>query len=78
MIAHLKAGPIALYETSSFLFGMGPYGFSQAFEKHIAAFHKSDEFKERADAAKPFFKGITDFVFGRPTSLENIVRIGCL
>jgi len=46
-----------------------------AFEKHIAAFHKSDEFKERADAAKPFFKGITDFVFGRPTSLENIWNI---
>jgi hypothetical protein len=46
-----------------------------AFEKHIAGFYKSEEFKEKAEAAKPFFKGITDYVFGRPTTLENIWNI---
>jgi hypothetical protein len=46
-----------------------------AFEKHVAAFHKTDEFKEKSEAADPFFKGITDYVFGRPTTLENIWNI---
>ena len=47
----------------------------QAFEKHIAAFHASPEFVGMAAAAGPFFNGIRDFVFGQPTTLENIVRI---
>jgi len=46
-----------------------------AFQKHVADFHKSDKFKEAQEAAKPFFKGITDFVFGRPTVLENIWNV---
>ncbi|KAJ7590398.1 histidine phosphatase superfamily [Mycena floridula] len=46
-----------------------------AFQKHISKFHASDEFKEMADEAKPFFKNIQDYVFGRPTTLENIWNI---
>lgn len=47
----------------------------QNFEKHIANFYKSDEFKKQEQAAQPFFNNIKDFVFGRPTTLENIVRL---
>lgn len=76
MIAHLKAGPIAQYDKhSSPSLEWEPYGILQAFEKHIANFYKSDEFKEKAEAAQSFFKGIKDYVFGRPTTLENMVRI---
>ncbi|KII95447.1 hypothetical protein PLICRDRAFT_97310 [Plicaturopsis crispa FD-325 SS-3] len=45
------------------------------FEKHIANFYKSDEFKKQEQAAQPFFNNIKDFVFGRPTTLENIWNI---
>ncbi|KAJ7634429.1 histidine phosphatase superfamily [Roridomyces roridus] len=45
------------------------------FEKHIAAFHKSDAFKEKAQEAEPFLNEIKDFVFGRPTTLDNIWNI---
>jgi lysosomal acid phosphatase len=51
---------------------------AQAFEKHIEAFHHSEEFKKKAEDAEPFFKVIKDYVFGRPTTLENIVSIGLL
>ncbi|KAJ7617940.1 histidine phosphatase superfamily [Roridomyces roridus] len=44
-----------------------------AFEKHIAGFHKSDAFKAKAEDAEPFFRDLKDFVFGRPTTLENII-----
>lgn len=47
---------------------------NQAFEKHVAAWHNSDEFKAKKRDAEPFFNGIRDFVFGRPLNLENIVR----
>ncbi|KAJ7627435.1 hypothetical protein FB45DRAFT_1082798 [Roridomyces roridus] len=43
-----------------------------AFEKHIAAFHKSDAFKAKAEDSEPFFRDLKDFVFARPTTLENI------
>lgn len=46
----------------------------QAFEKHISAFHDSDAFKAKAKEAAPFFEDIKDYVFGRPATLENIVR----
>jgi lysosomal acid phosphatase len=48
---------------------------TQAFERHIEAFHNSEEFKKKAEDAKPFLKAIKDYVFGRPTILENIVSI---
>lgn len=47
----------------------------QAFEKHIKNFYASPGFKEEAKKAEPFFKGVKDYVFGRPTTLENIVRL---
>ncbi|KAF8720173.1 hypothetical protein AX14_011232 [Amanita brunnescens Koide BX004] len=42
------------------------------FDKHIKDFYASPEFKETSKAAEPFFKSVKDFVFGRPTTLENI------
>ncbi|KAJ6572429.1 histidine phosphatase superfamily [Mycena vulgaris] len=45
------------------------------FQKHVAAFHESDAFKDKAKAAAPFFKDVKDYVFGRPTTLENIWNI---
>jgi len=41
------------------------------FEKHISKVMSSDEFKKKAKEAEPFFKGVKDFVFGRPLTLEN-------
>ncbi|KIM77837.1 hypothetical protein PILCRDRAFT_610663 [Piloderma croceum F 1598] len=46
-----------------------------AFERHIEAFHNSEEFKKKAEDAKPFLKAVKDYVFGRPTTLENIWNI---
>lgn len=51
-----------------------PLNYHQNFEKHIKEFYASSEFKEKSKAAEPFFKSVKDFVFGRPTTLENIVR----
>ena len=45
----------------------------QAFEKHIAKVHQSKEFEKKAKAAQPFLNSLKDYVFGRPTTLENIV-----
>ncbi|KZP07653.1 phosphoglycerate mutase-like protein [Athelia psychrophila] len=46
-----------------------------AFQKHVEAFHKSDEFKKKAAEAEPFFKGVKDFIFGREATLQNIWNI---
>ncbi|KAJ7718721.1 histidine phosphatase superfamily [Mycena maculata] len=43
------------------------------FQKHVASFYGSDEFKAKAEEAAPFFRDVKDFVFGRPTTLENII-----
>jgi len=45
------------------------------FQKHVAAFHESDAFKDKEKDAAPFFQDIKDYVFGRPTTLENIFNI---
>jgi len=45
----------------------------QNFEKHVKEFYASPAFKEKSKDAQPFFKAIKDFVFGRPTTLENAV-----
>ncbi|KAG6898716.1 hypothetical protein C0993_004892 [Termitomyces sp. T159_Od127] len=42
-----------------------------AFAKHTKDFYNSQEFKEKAQDAQSFFKAAKDFVFGRPTILEN-------
>ncbi|RDB20580.1 Testicular acid phosphatase [Hypsizygus marmoreus] len=42
-----------------------------AFEKHTKDFYASKEFKDKAKDAEPFFKAVKDYVFGRPTTLEN-------
>ncbi|KAF8652658.1 hypothetical protein AX16_004264 [Volvariella volvacea WC 439] len=41
------------------------------FEKHVKSFYGSAEFKDKAKAAEPFFKGVKDYIFGRPAVLEN-------
>ncbi|KZP07656.1 phosphoglycerate mutase-like protein [Athelia psychrophila] len=46
-----------------------------AFQKHVEAFHKSEEFKKKAAEAEPFFKGVKDFIFGREETLENIWNV---
>ncbi|KAJ7142639.1 histidine phosphatase superfamily [Mycena epipterygia] len=46
-----------------------------AFQKHVASFHKSDAFKAKEKEASSFFEDVTDYVFGRPTTLENIWNI---
>ena len=46
----------------------------QAFEKHTKEFYSSKEFEEKEKAAQPFFRAVKDFVFGRPTTLANMVR----
>jgi hypothetical protein len=75
MIVRSKAGPTARYDFVSLALSV-PYSFiTKAFERHIDAFHHSDEFKQKAQDAKPFFKVIADYIFGRPATLENIVSI---
>ncbi|KAF9461823.1 histidine phosphatase superfamily [Collybia nuda] len=46
-----------------------------AFEKHTKEFYASQEFKNKANEAQSFFRGVKDYVFGRPTTLENIWNI---
>jgi len=46
-----------------------------AFEKHIEEFYASDEFKEKEKDAESFFGAVKDFVFGRPTTLQNAWNI---
>ncbi|KAL0572460.1 hypothetical protein V5O48_009500 [Marasmius crinis-equi] len=41
------------------------------FEKHIREFYKSEEFKRKAEESKPVLDSFKDYVFGRPTTLEN-------
>ncbi|KAG6902283.1 hypothetical protein C0995_002215 [Termitomyces sp. Mi166 len=43
----------------------------QAFARHTKDFYNSQEFKDKAKDAQSFFKAAKDFVFGRPTTLEN-------
>lgn len=45
------------------------------FEKHVAKVYGSSEFKEAASHAKGFFSFVRDYVFGRPTALENAWNI---
>ncbi|TRM57102.1 histidine phosphatase superfamily [Schizophyllum amplum] len=41
------------------------------FQKHVEEFHTSDAFKKKEKDAAPFFSAVRDYVFGRPTTLEN-------
>ena len=43
------------------------------FTKHVQAFRNSDEFKQKEQKSQAFFGAARDFVFGRETSLNNIV-----
>ncbi|KAG1812265.1 histidine phosphatase superfamily [Suillus variegatus] len=50
-----------------------PWTDCPAFEQHIADVYSSSEFRETAKAADPFFGSVRDYVFGRPTTLENAI-----
>jgi lysosomal acid phosphatase len=45
------------------------------FQKHIADFYNSAEFKQVARDAQPFFSGVRDYIFGRTANLENIWNV---
>ncbi|KAG5640481.1 hypothetical protein DXG03_008373 [Asterophora parasitica] len=44
-----------------------------AFEKHTKDFYASQQFKDKSKDAQPFFRAVKDYVFGRPTTLENAI-----
>ncbi|KAI6010566.1 histidine phosphatase superfamily [Pisolithus marmoratus] len=46
-----------------------------AFKKHITKVYSSQEFQEKAQEAKHFFGSVHDYVFGCPTTLENIWNV---
>ncbi|KIM36791.1 hypothetical protein M413DRAFT_448925 [Hebeloma cylindrosporum] len=46
-----------------------------SFDKHIKQFYTSTDFKAKAQDAVPFFRGVRDYVFGRPATLENAWNI---
>ncbi|KAI0077235.1 phosphoglycerate mutase-like protein [Panus rudis PR-1116 ss-1] len=46
-----------------------------AFQKHVEEVLASDKIKEVAKNAQPFFGALKDFVFGRPTTMENIYNV---
>ncbi|KAG1734529.1 histidine phosphatase superfamily [Suillus lakei] len=50
-----------------------PWTDCPAFQQHISHVHSSSEFKATAKAAGPFFGAVRDYVFGRPTTLENAI-----
>ncbi|KAI6145364.1 histidine phosphatase superfamily [Pisolithus tinctorius] len=52
-----------------------PWTDCLAFQRHVADVYASPEFKAAAKSAQPFFQSIKDYVFGRPTTLENAVNI---
>ncbi|KAG9312255.1 histidine phosphatase superfamily [Chiua virens] len=52
-----------------------PWVGCPAFEQHIADVYASSEFKAVAKGAQPFFGAVRDYVFGRPTTLENAWNI---
>ncbi|KAG2045463.1 hypothetical protein BDR06DRAFT_978198, partial [Suillus hirtellus] len=46
---------------------------AKAFEQYISNVYSSSEFKKTAQAAEPFHGAVRDYVFGRPTTLENAI-----
>ncbi|KAK7030944.1 hypothetical protein VNI00_013891 [Paramarasmius palmivorus] len=52
-----------------------PWTNCPAFRQHVAEFYASDEFKTKEKEAEHFLDSIKDFVFGRPTTLENAWNI---
>ncbi|KAG1739909.1 histidine phosphatase superfamily [Suillus paluster] len=50
-----------------------PWTDCPAFEQHISNVYSSSEFKQTEKAAGPFFNAVRDYVYGRPTTLENAI-----
>ncbi|KAG1851468.1 histidine phosphatase superfamily [Suillus subalutaceus] len=50
-----------------------PWTDCPAFEQHISSVYSSSKFKETAKAADHFYGAVKDYVFGRPTTLENAI-----
>ncbi|PCH35499.1 phosphoglycerate mutase-like protein [Wolfiporia cocos MD-104 SS10] len=45
------------------------------FEKHVEKIQGSSEFKKAAKESKTFFSDVHDFVWGRPTTMENAYNL---
>ncbi|KAH7886477.1 histidine phosphatase superfamily [Phlebopus sp. FC_14] len=50
-----------------------PWVDCSAFKKHISEVYNSAEFKEKAKNSQHFFGSVHDYMFGRPTTLENMI-----
>lgn len=74
MTAPLRAGPTVPYVHMSFIHQCIISQSSKAFQAHVKKVLASDELKKAEQNAQPFFKDVRDFVFGRPTTMENMVR----
>lgn len=61
--------------TSGIDHALEPWTGCPAFEKHIQDVYTSQEFRATAKSAEHFFDAIHDYVFGRPTTLENAWNI---
>lgn len=54
-----------------------PWTDCAAFQARVKKIHNSEEFKKKEQDAQKFFHTLKDFVFGRPTAMENMVRLTC-
>lgn len=52
-----------------------PWVECSAFKKHVTKIYNSEEFKTVAKEAQPFFGAIHDYMFGRPSTLENMWNV---
>ena len=50
-----------------------PWTDCPAFHERVKKIHSSEEFKKKNQDAQKFFQTLKDFVFGRPTTMENMV-----
>ncbi|KAG8220362.1 histidine phosphatase superfamily [Butyriboletus roseoflavus] len=51
-----------------------PWTDCKAFKKHVSEVYASEEFMQAAKDAEHFFESVHDYMFGRPTSLVDMVR----
>ncbi|TCD65982.1 hypothetical protein EIP91_001929 [Steccherinum ochraceum] len=52
-----------------------PWTDCPAFQERVKKIHASEDFKKKNQDAQKFFHTLKDFVFGRPTTLENMYNL---
>jgi len=52
-----------------------PWTDCKAFKKHVSEVYASEEFKQTAKDAEHFFGSIHDYMFGRPTTLDDMWNV---